>query len=418
MTTPESPSTHDRQPERGPDGHPNRQPDRRPGRRRQAFLWAVFLLLSAGIAMAVWIGSRGPYREACRRLAAQVRSRGGITDTEPVGPAWLADAVGRDYLRNTVGVTLPARGDDAFLHEYVVPVSTLRRLWVGGPGVTDDAVEHLLAHGRVEVLILRKTRLSDRGAEHLAELQPLRHLDLSHTRVTDRGLRHLAGLPKLEVLVLDGTDVTDAGIESLRRNDTGLATLSLANTKLTDAGAEHLADFARLEELTLSGTALGDAAVQALATLGRLRSLRLAGTRLTDAGIAKLGSLGRLEVLDLRGTAVTDAGLTALEELPGLRYLWLADTAVTEAAIARYAEAHPKVWIDRCQPQPQETEEEPAQEPGDQSSLRSISRLSWMSNSSGVVSGSPYFSSMALMSGGYSNRPSVMASQRSVSSGW
>jgi len=349
VTMPESPPTSDH------------EPDRPPGRRRQAILWVVFLLLSAGIALAVWIGSRGPYREACRRLAAQVRSRGGITDAEPVGPAWLADAVGRDYLRNTVGVTLPARGDDAFLREYVVPVSTIRRLWVGGPGVTDAGVEHLLAHGRVEELILRKTRLSDRGAEQLAGLATLRRLDLSYTAVTDRGLRHVTGLPKLEVLVLDGTDVTDAGIKSLVRNDPGLATLSLANTRITDAGVGQLAGLARLEELTLSGTAVGDAAAQTLGTLGNLRSLRLAGTALSDAGIAKLASLGRLEVLDLRDTAVTDAGLAALEKLPALRYLWLAETPVTDMAVADYAAAQPDVWIDRRQARPQETDEDRTQ---------------------------------------------------------
>jgi hypothetical protein len=327
-------------------GFPEAAEPARATRRNKAAWWVLLVLLCLGAVPLVWLAMRGPYREACRQLDRATRARGGITDAEQIAPDPLRGLLGGDHLRNVVGVTLPRQADDEFVRQYVTPVSTLRSVWLGGPGITDRAVGDLRKLRGLEHLILRKTRLTDEGTKQLAGFRKLRTLDLSSTRVTDRGLRTLAGLACLEVVVLNDTLTSDAGLEVLSGLKQ-LKTLNLANTRVSDAGIERLVSLCFVEDLTLEGTAITDKGLARLSGLTSLKVLRLGGTGVTDQGLAELRSLRQLEVLDLRQTAIGDAGLAALDPLPSLKYLWLERTSVTDKALEEFAANHEGIWSDR-----------------------------------------------------------------------
>ena len=72
-------------------------------------------------------------------------------------------------------------------------LTTLVRLYLDGPNVTDD---------RLAIL---------KGHNYLAGV------DLMSTRVTDQGLAHLETLPTLKFLTIEKAQVTRAGIEHFRK---------------------------------------------------------------------------------------------------------------------------------------------------------------------------------------------------------
>ena len=111
----------------------------------------------------------------------------------------------------------------------------LQRLSIRSPRISDTGMAQLAGLERLETLRLPGA-ITDKGLQHLGRL---RVLDLIFTAVTDAGLVHLEGLAHLEQLLLLGTNVPDAGLEHLvgLRN---LRHLVLNETRVTDAGVADL----------------------------------------------------------------------------------------------------------------------------------------------------------------------------------
>lgn len=182
------------------------------------------------------------------------------------------------------------------------------------------------------------------GVAHLGRLGKLVLLDLGGTQMTDARLAHLAGLTNLEVLGLHKTQVRGPGLIHLKGMKR-LQTLFLDQSRLTDpglaAGASGIKGLERLSDLGLSGTEVGDtglaAATDVLKDLKGLRFLGLSGTCVSDAGLVCLGRLDQPIYLDLANTRITDLGATRLRALCNLRRLDLRRTAVTDAGCAHLA---------------------------------------------------------------------------------
>ncbi len=122
-----------------------------------------------------------------------------------------------------------------------------------------NAVKLLLFLGKAEdfagLSAVRKLDLSfeplaDAQAQNLRFLTGLRELDLNNTHVSDATLRHLASTP-LEVLNLRKTRVTNAGMANL---PTSLRTLDISGNPLGDPAVRSLVNLTNLKLLDLQGT--------------------------------------------------------------------------------------------------------------------------------------------------------------------
>ena len=151
-------------------------------------------------------------------------------------PAWLVGRIGVDDLSSVTYVALRYRG-------------------------TDELLEQVGQHRKIEYLSLAGSPVGDAGLVHLEGLTSLRSLSLAGTRVTDAGLVHLKGLTRLETLSLDLTRVSDAGLAPLKTL-TGLKRLSLDLTRVSDAGLQDLRRALPTVRIVMGG---GAARVQARA---------------------------------------------------------------------------------------------------------------------------------------------------------
>jgi len=106
--------------------------------------------------------------------------------------------------------------------------------------ITDDALAPLPAlAGRLILVNLRGTEVTDAGLAHLKDLKGLIKLHLEKTKITDAGLEQIAGLENLEYLNLYGTGITDAGLKHLEGLKK-LKSLYVWQTQVTDAGVQAL----------------------------------------------------------------------------------------------------------------------------------------------------------------------------------
>jgi hypothetical protein len=177
---------------------------------------------------------------------------------------------------------------------------------VGDPG--DDGLETLGGLGRMVLLSLVETSVSDAGLRHLRHADALKELDLEATEETGPGLEHLRRLP--------------------------LRWLSLRDTRIDDRALVHVAAIETLEYLSLGITRVTGAGVAELATLPALQTLDLSQTYFADDDLRHLAGLP-VTTLGLSETGVTDAGLAHLERLPRLRFVILCGTRVTREGLER-----------------------------------------------------------------------------------
>ena len=71
--------------------------------------------------------------------------------------------------------------------------------------------------GKITMLNLIKTRITDEGLKEVAKLQNLKELSLDNTKITDTGLKDVAKLQKLCWLDLRHTQATKAGVAELQK---------------------------------------------------------------------------------------------------------------------------------------------------------------------------------------------------------
>ena len=112
----------------------------------------------------------------------------------PRMPKWLASRVGVDYVANVDEVILVPR--------------TAR-----DPNRADDeTLAHVGRLGRLVLLNLNGTAITDAGLVHLNGLTRLSNLHLDRTQIGDAGLAQLKGMTNLRLLTVAGTRVTDDGV--------------------------------------------------------------------------------------------------------------------------------------------------------------------------------------------------------------
>jgi len=233
----------------------------------------------------------------------------------------------------------------------------LRRLSLGGTGVTDSGLACFNNLNRLETLVLWGTGISDTGLEHLAALPSLRVLDISGTTVTCEGLNHLEDcetlrvlyatcnaklslsafgkLKQLRELYLMFTQVSDDGMLALA-SIPQLWTLSIGGQSrgvITNTGFSHLADLTALRLLHLSSADISDAGLTPLDQMPWLESLAIGDSRITDVGVTKLLKLRRLRELDLNDSDITGLTIGQLALLPMLRRLDLSGTKLSDERI-------------------------------------------------------------------------------------
>ena len=71
--------------------------------------------------------------------------------------------------------------------------------------------------GKVTVVNLSRTQITDAGLKEVAKLQNLRDLVLIDTQITDAGLKDIAKLQQLRRLRLSNTKITKAGVAELQK---------------------------------------------------------------------------------------------------------------------------------------------------------------------------------------------------------
>jgi internalin A len=159
----------------------------------------IVLVLVIGLGMGWIVRSARIQREA---VAAIRKAHGSVAYDwqlksgygafgEPPWPRWLVHTLGVDYFGSVVSVDIPSASEDGLVH--IGQLGRLRVLQIGTSDMTDAALAHLKG------------------------LSNLTYLDLKGTQVTDSGLAHLKGLTKLSLLNLSGTPVTDAGVSELQQ---------------------------------------------------------------------------------------------------------------------------------------------------------------------------------------------------------
>jgi peroxiredoxin Q/BCP len=180
------------------------------------------------------------------------------------------------------------RGKDEYL-VHLADFDKLKKLHIGGDGITDDGLKHLAGLSDLETLIINGSSVNGIGLINIIELRELRTLDLRDSRINDAGLTTLKLLPKLRVLDLSGTSVTDAGLSHLKElKQLESLNLDFTEQELTDKGIEQLQGLTQLETLNLGFSALTDAGLKSLAQLKNLKSLNIEGSNVTDKGRADL----------------------------------------------------------------------------------------------------------------------------------
>lgn len=136
----------------------------------------------------------------------------------------------------------------------------------------------------VAVVDLGDRDIGDDELAWLKQFGDLETLVLRNTRVTDRGMSCLSDLPRLTYLDLHGTQISDATL-ALVGAERDLQDLDLGETQITDAGVGRLAQLERLRSLDLSGTKISAAALAILAKLPQLQWLGLANVAIDSAAI-------------------------------------------------------------------------------------------------------------------------------------
>ena len=187
------------------------------------------------------------------------------------------------------------------------------------PRARQHILRHAIASGALE-------------EEHLPLFGGLSELVLKGSKVTDKGLEHVAAACGARLLALDLSQcvrlLSDAGVAALLRACPKLQALDLSHCRLTDvsieAAAQHCPALTALD-YSWNGSGVGDRSARAVAAHSRrLESLRLCGSRVTDAALLALAcACPRLHALEVRGChLLSEAGFVAVvSRLPRLAAL-------------------------------------------------------------------------------------------------
>ena len=213
--------------------------------------------------------------------------------------------------------------EDSELKEFGA-FSSMERLYVSGPSVSDAGLVGLSEMRMLEELRLHNTLIDGSGFVHLRNCDALRllALNLGEVSLVPRAFEHLSGLASLERLELYHVDDNSLGrigcLQRLRE-----FTLHGASETPLEMGRslEEIQQLHNLEELRLTHVRISEVLILSMAQMPNLHTLRVSDSTLEPADSALLDT--RLDVPTLRsivftGTAVPSETLrrmsTAMRE--------------------------------------------------------------------------------------------------------
>jgi Leucine-rich repeat (LRR) protein len=128
----------------------------------------------------------------------------------------------------------------------------LRKIFIGGGGITDEAIGHLGELPNLESIGIYGEHIRGTAFRHWSALTKLRIVFLAGTSVDDTTLGYLKDVESLEELTIEGraTRISDAGLRELR-GFSNLKSLGLGNLQITDKGLLHLKGTPRLQVVYL-----------------------------------------------------------------------------------------------------------------------------------------------------------------------
>ena len=197
--------------------------------------------------------------------------------------------------------------------------------------------------------VLMGTDIDDNGFTRLRSVGRLRMLDVSWTRVTNVGVQALAGHSSLEELNLQGAKgVTGDVIESLA-NIPNLKSITIGGSGITGGDIRKLATLSTLEFLDISYTHVSASDLHGVEFPSSLRELRCASCNLDDSSLAELiPRISSVQVLALSGNASISIGsVDRISRLRKLRIVTLSGTRIGNEGARRISKSLPECVVVR-----------------------------------------------------------------------
>lgn len=292
------------------------------------------------------------YVNSCRRVtgrflssiaqAPEVRSVAVTHCPEFVG-TWLIFLAPCEQLEELDFTGTPIDANDvAILAEH----RGLRRLELGGTGITDDVAKSLGTFPSLSSLNLAGCQVGDAVVAGLSERQlaQMTSLDLSGTAVTDKSLRRLSQCRNLVTLRLDHCRVTDEGVSGLSQVAT-LRHVSLTGTRITGECFAELGTLPELESLDAGLVPLQWSDLYHLAECDSLKRLQIDGTGATVNLGVLLARYPDLVELNVSGCVMAPGSLKGIARSPGLHELGLAAAGISDADVQRLSKAFPELSV-------------------------------------------------------------------------
>lgn len=218
----------------------------------------------------------------------------------------------------------------------------LKKLWLGGPSLTDEGLAGISQlHGLEDLYLGNVPSISASGIGVLGSLSNLKKLSIwaPELELVGADVAPLSRLDSLRsIMLVGGITLDDAGATQISRLDQ-LRQIDIPTEHLTEQGILDLVQLPDLRALNLSNASVTQRTIEPLTQHDQLLDLNLAGTSITDEELANFSNFKRLVRLNLSNTAITDSGAERLHSLNTLRSLNLTNTKLTKKCVERLESA-------------------------------------------------------------------------------
>lgn len=298
---------------------------KQPGHNRKPWMFAVAglcLAAVASIALLSWI----PMKSSTEKEIPPPEKESYTAEvmeplTEPPPTACTVEKIGPNFYR--LGGNITAADFESLANEEELGNIGFNRGQVSDPSIVDWEGLAKLGNEKIHTLSLLHTTFGDAQVKYLRNFPHLTFLDLSQTNITDKGLQELVkvkALGKLNVIVLNRTRVEGAGIRALGelKHLTGVHLIEMPRISREDLAVLH--SIPKLSTVFLDDTECGDGGMKLLKGL-RLKVLSANQCKISDLGLNYISDqpLETLYVDDNAG--ITDAGINAILKHKKLKQL-------------------------------------------------------------------------------------------------
>lgn len=227
-------------------------------------------------------------------------------------------------------------------------ITRLKSLNIEQNNVSDTGIKYIVDNLNylVKLNISYNTNIKFNINIPVNKLSNLRELNISHCSITDNGLNSLKNHRRIELLNLEWNQITEKGIIYLV-NLVNLKELFLENNLLRDNGAQELAsNFRKLIRLNLAQNEIGDIGASQIGQyLNNLVYLNLSKNNIYDKGAEALShKLSNLKHLDLADNKIGNKGAIAIgENQIKLDYLDLRTNALSDEGVKSIVLNHPSL---------------------------------------------------------------------------